>query len=113
MKFIFWSSMRACMLLALLFAGTVIAVAQTDGSEAEQPTGQEQQTGQVQPTAPPQTVAVAAGALPVGIEEAAGKARRVATEIGSTLETLKTRLADPSLPAGELARAREQLELVR
>ncbi len=105
--------MRVWLLLALLLAGSVIAGAQTNDADAIPPSGQTQPTSQQQPTVPKAEADVASAALPSGIQEAAIKARRVATEISQTLETLKTRLADPSLPANELAKAREQLELVR
>ena len=66
MKFIFWSSVRVWMMLALLLAGIVNASAQTDNSGADQPAEQEQkQTQQAQSAAP---VAVTAGTLPAGIE---------------------------------------------
>ena len=131
------SFMRVWLVLALLLAGSLAASAQTGGLSDILTTGQgdgksdeqasEPQTAQpenpgaaktdgpqVQPGAKPSAeAAVAEAALPAGIREAAGKAKRVAADISKTLEDLKVKLADPSLPAGELAKAREQLEIVR
>ena len=131
------SFMRVWLVLALLSAGSVVATAQTGGlsdilstGQSEQktddkadkpPAAQPEKSGaetadkpQVQQAPKPQAdAAVAQAALPAGIREAAGKARRVAADISKTLEDLKTKLADPSLPAGELAKTREQIEIVR
>lgn len=131
------SFMRVWLVLALLLAGSVVATAQTGGLSDILSTGQpDQKTDdksdkpsaakpqkssaetadepQVQQAPKPQAnAAVAQAALPAGIGEAAGKARRVAADISKTLEDLKVKLADPSLPAGELAKAREQLEIER
>ncbi len=109
------SFMYVWLVLALLLTGSVPAIAQAD----EQSTGQTGATAAEQPAAAANASAaraepvVAAAALPAGIREAAGKARRVAADISKTLEDLKAKLADPSLPAGELAKTREQLEIVR
>ncbi len=126
------SFMRVWLLLALLLAGTVAATAQTGGLSNILGTGQsEQEAGEQKPAQPEQPGAATADepraqqggkpgeralpevALPAGIEGAAGKARRVAADINKTLEDLKTKLADPSLPADELTKVREQIEIVR
>lgn len=101
------------LVLALLLAGSVLAIAQTDGQAEEQATGRSGETTAGKSVAPKAEPVVAAAALPAGIKEAASKARRVAADISKTLEDLKAKLADPSLPAGELAKTREQLEVVR
>ncbi len=113
MKIILRSFVRVWLTLALLLAGCVLAGAQTNSETGAQPAGQGDLDSQRQPAARKAEAAVTAAALPAGIQEAAGKARRVAADISQTLEDLKSKLADPSLPAGELAKAREQLELVR
>jgi len=105
--------MRAWLLLALLLAGSVLAGAQTNDESTAQATQQADQNSQEQPAVPKAEAAIAAAALPAGIQEAAGKARRIAADIVKTLKDQKTKLADPSLPAGELAKTREQLEVVR
>jgi small-conductance mechanosensitive channel len=138
---IFMSLTRVWLVLALLLAGSVVATAQTGGLSDILSTGQSERKAEekaeentVKPRAgqPAKAQAetgdevlaeqaaksradpaVAEAALPAGITEAAGKARRVAADISKTLEDLKGKLADPSLPAGELAEAREQLEIVR
>jgi len=103
------------LVLALLLAGSVAASEQANG----QPGGQRTETAAEQPAdtgkavAPNTEPVVAEAALPAGIKEAAGKARRVAADISETLQDLKAKLADPSLPAGELTKTREQLEIVR
>ncbi|MGI9511258.1 MAG: DUF3772 domain-containing protein [Anderseniella sp.] len=126
------SFMRVWLLSALLLAGTVAATAQTGGLGNILGTGQsEQEAGEQKPAQPEKPGAATADepraqqsgkpgeralpevALPVGIDEAAGKARRVAADISKTLEDLKIKLADPSLPEDELAKVREQIEIVR
>ncbi len=111
---IFRSFTHVWLVLALLLAGSALASAQTEGQSGGQPTGQSVETTTGQNTEQPKAEGrVSAVALPAGIREAAGKARRVAADISKTLQDLKAKLADPSLPAGELAKAREQLEIER
>ena len=105
------SFIHVWLVLALLLAGSVLASAQTGGQAGESATEQPADTEKT--TSPKAEPVVAAAALPAGIKEAAGKARRVAADISKTLQDLKAKLADPSLPAGELAKTREQLEIVR
>lgn len=110
---------RVWLAVALLLAGCALATAQTAEPSGSPGSGQ---TGQSVHTDPKSAASaekpavdreLAVAALPAGIQEAAGKARRVATDIIKTLEDLKVRLANPSLPANELAKAREELEAVR
>ncbi len=105
------SFIHVWLVLALLLAGSVLASAQTGDQTGEIATEQPADTGTA--ATPKAEPVVAAAALPAGIKEAAGKARRVAADISKTLQDLKVKLADPSLPAGELAKTREQLEIVR
>ncbi|WP_108882860.1 DUF3772 domain-containing protein [Anderseniella sp. Alg231-50] len=105
------SFIHVWLVLALLLAGSVPASAQTGGQTGDATTEQPADAGKT--AAPKAAPVVAAAALPAGIKEAAGKARRVAADISKTLQDLKVKLADPSLPAGELAKTREQLEIVR
>ncbi|MEO1161233.1 MAG: DUF3772 domain-containing protein, partial [Pseudomonadota bacterium] len=105
------SFIHVWLVLALLLAGSVLASAQTGDQAGESATSQPADTAKA--AAPKAEPVVAAAALPAGIKEAAGKARRVAADISKTLQDLKVKLADPSLPAGELAKTREQLEIVR
>ncbi len=104
---------RVWLVLALLLAGCALAAAQTGEQSGGPGSGQTGQTSAASAEKPAIERELAVAALPAGIQEAAGKARRVATDIISTLEELKVRLANPSLPANELAGAREELEAVR
>ena len=104
---------RVWLALALLLAGCALATAQTAGKTGNPASGQASQTSAESAEKPAVERELVVAALPAGIQEAAGKARRVATDIIKTLEDLKVRLANPSLPANELAKAREELEAVR
>ena len=104
---------RVWLALAVLLAGCALATAQTAGKTGNPASGQASQTSAASAEKPAVERELAVAALPAGIQEAAGKARRVATDIIKTLEDLKVRLANPSLPANELAKAREELEAVR
>ncbi len=87
--------------------------AETDQQAAPATVGQQEKTETKPPAADPKTEAVVAAALPSGILEGVGKAERTAADISNTLEGLKQKTADPSLPQAELAQVRQELEQVR
>ena len=112
---------RVWLVLSVALAVSGIAVAQNNDSD-NAPAAQQQQAAPApapapetapRPEADAKSAAVVEAALPSGILEAAGKAERVAGDISKTVEELKQKLATPSLPQAELAKARVDLEKLR
>jgi small-conductance mechanosensitive channel len=112
MNTILRSVLKVWLVLFLALAGAGAACAQTP-ADNDQQTGQAAPVQQDAPKPDAKSAAVVAAALPGGILEAAGKAERTAADISQTVDQLKQKLATPSLPQAELAKARVDLEAVR
>ncbi len=122
------SAARLWLVLMLLLTGPCLAFAQTQTQTAPAPEQTQQQSQEQpadQPPEEPQQPAAdavpaapaaqpgAAVPLPPGLEEAAGKARRLGEQSAKRLEQLENQLDNPSVPRDEVLSIREEVENLR